>query len=124
MVLLLADVTVVLHLAFVLFVLGGGLLVLRWRSLAWVHVPSVVWAAWIEIAGWYCPLTPLENWLRDQGGATRYSATFVEHYLLPVLYPATLTRELQWGLAAAVLAVNGAVYALVLSRRSRRTTGR
>ena len=117
---LLADVTVVVHLAFVLFVVAGGLLVLRRPRLAWLHVPAAVWGAVIEFAGWVCPLTPLENWLREQGGQVGYSTSFVEHYLIPILYPQTLTRELQWLLGGLVLAVNLAVYAVVLRRRGRR----
>ncbi len=75
---LLADATVVLHLAFVLFVVAGGLLVLRWPRLVWVHLPAVAWGAWVEIAGRVCPLTPMENWLRQRGGQTGYTATFVD----------------------------------------------
>jgi hypothetical protein len=114
---LLADVTLLVHLAFVLFVVLGGLLVLRRPALAWLHLPAVAWGAWVELAGWLCPLTPLENWLRVQGGGTAYSASFVEHYLLPVLYPSGLTRTVQLVLGAAVLAINAAAYAVVLRRR-------
>jgi hypothetical protein len=74
---LLADATVALHLAFVLFVVAGGLLVIRWPRLAWAHIPSVVWGAWVEFSGWVCPLTPLENWLRQQAGQAVYTASFV-----------------------------------------------
>lgn len=116
---LLADATVALHLAFVLFVIFGGLLVARRPWVAWVHVPAVIWAAWIELAGWICPLTPLENWLRVQAGGPAYTSSFVDRYLMPVLYPASLTREMQWALAAVVLLVNAAVY-LALLRRVRR----
>jgi hypothetical protein len=117
---ILADATVVLHVAFVVFVLLGGLLVQRRPRIAWIHVPAVLWAAWVELAGWPCPLTPLENWLREQGGRAAYASGFVEHYLLHLLYPASLSRELQWGLGGAVLAINAAVYILVLHRRKRR----
>lgn len=116
---LLADVTVVLHLAFVVFVLLGGVLVMRWPRVAWVHLPSAMWGAWIEFAGWVCPLTPLENWLRQQGGAPAYTASFVEHYVMPVLYPSVLSRELQWALGAVVLLVNAVFYAISLWRRGR-----
>jgi hypothetical protein len=109
----LADVVVAAHLAFVLFVVLGGFLVLRWRSFAWVHVPAVLWAALIEFAGWVCPLTPLENWLRATGGASAYSQGFIEHYILPVLYPAVLTRNLQITLGISVLILNLAVYAWI-----------
>lgn len=116
---LLADVTVVLHLAFVLFVVLGGVLVLRWPRVAWAQVPAAVWGAWIEFAGWICPLTPLENWLRQQGGGPAYTAGFVEHYLVPVLYPSALSRELQWGLGGVVLLANALAYAMVIRRRGR-----
>ena len=113
-----ADALVVLHLVFVAFVVVGGLLVLRWPWLAWAHVPAAVWGAWIEFAGWICPLTPLENRLREEAGEQVYATSFVEHYLLPVLYPASLTREVQWLLGGVVVAVNAVVY-LVIWRRSR-----
>jgi hypothetical protein len=117
---ILADATVVLHLAFVLFVVAGGLLVLRWPRVAWVHLPAAAWGAWIEFAGWICPLTPMENWFRQRGGQTGYTVSFVDQYVLPVLYPATLSRETQWVLGGFVVAVNIGVYVLVL-RRARRS---
>lgn len=116
----LADVTVVVHLAFVLFVVLGGLLVARWPRLAWVHVPAAAWGVWVEFAGWICPLTPLENWLRQQGGGAAYSSGFVERYVLPVLYPSALSRELQWALGGLVLVLNAAIYLIVLRRGARR----
>ena len=116
----LADATVVLHLGFVLFVIFGGLIVARWRRVAWVHLPAAVWGAWIEFAGWVCPLTPLENWLREQGGRTAYSSSFIEHYLLPILYPESLSRTLQWVLGGAVLVINVLVYIVVFQRGVRR----
>jgi hypothetical protein len=116
---LLADATVVLHFAFVLFVVAGGLLVLRWPRLVWVHLPAVAWGVWVEIAGRVCPLTPMENWLRQRGGQTGYTATFVDQYLVPVLYPAGLSRDIQWMLGAFVIAVNVCVYLLVLRRVQR-----
>jgi hypothetical protein len=112
----LADVTVVLHLGFVVFVLLGGLLVLRRPQVVWVHLPAAGWGAWVEFAGWVCPLTPLENWLRQQGGGAAYTSSFIEHYLLPILYPASLSRELQWVLGGLVLLVNAAVYVAVVRR--------
>ena len=118
----LADAIVVAHLAFVFFVLLGGLLVLRWPRLGLVHVPAVVWGVWIEVSGWICPLTPLENWLRRRGGGAGYASSFVEHYVVPLLYPAGLTRDRQWLLAAVVVLINAAVYALVLGRRGRGAT--
>ena len=103
---LLADAVVVFHFAFVLFVVLGGLLVLRQPKLAWVHLPAAVWGAWIEFAGWICPLTPFENWLREQGGQASYTATFVDQYVMPVLYPASLSRQVQCLLGGLVLGVN------------------
>lgn len=120
---LLADAVVVLHLGFVLFVVLGGMLVLRWPRAAWVHLPAAVWGAWIEFAGWICPLTPLENWLRRQGGGPVYGTSFVEHYVMPVLYPSALSREIQWSLGGLVLAVNAIVYLLVVRGRARRSPG-
>ena len=113
----LADLTVIVHLAFVLFVVFGGLLVLRWRRVAWLHLPAAAWGAWIEFAGWVCPLTPLENWLRERGGRPAYTSSFVERYLIPTLYPDSLSREVQWVLGGLVLLVNGLVYLIVLRRR-------
>jgi hypothetical protein len=119
---LLADATVVIHLLFVAFVVCGGLLVLRWPRVAWAHLPAAAWGAWIEFAGWICPLTPLENWLRLQGGSTTYTTSFVERYILPVLYPASLSRDIQSTLGAMVVLVNAVVYVLILrSRRKRRS---
>ncbi len=114
---LLADVVVLVHLAFVLFVALGGLLVLRWRRLAWSHVPAVVWGVGIELSGKICPLTPLENWLRTRGGVGAYTGDFVARYLLPVLYPDDLTRSIQLALGGAVVGFNALVYWLVFARR-------
>jgi len=107
---LLADLVLIVHLAFVIFVLCGGLLVLRWRWIAWLHLPAAVWGAFVEFAGWICPLTPLENWLRAQGGETSYRSDFIAQYLLPVLYPGDLTRDLQLLLGTGVVVLNAAVY--------------
>ena len=118
---MLADVVVALHLGFVLFVVLGGLLALRWRRVAWLHVPCVVWGVAIGIGGWICPLTPLENRLRLDAGEAGYEGGFIEHYLVPVLYPDVLTRAMQTGLALMALSINVAVYLwIVLRRRARR----
>ena len=109
------------HLAFVLFVVLGGLAVWRVPKLAWLHLPAVGWGALIEFAGWICPLTPWEQSLRRLAGAKGYSGGFVEHYLLPILYPEGLTREVQIVLGALVLAINSAAYAFILRRRRRRS---
>jgi hypothetical protein len=113
---LLADATVVLHFAFVLFVVLGGLLVLRWPRVAWVHLPAAAWGAWVEFAGWICPLTPMENWLRTRGGEAVYTVSFVDQYITPILYPSSLSRETQWMLGGIVVGVNVCVYLLVLRR--------
>jgi hypothetical protein len=113
----LADLVLVVHLAFVLFVVLGGALVLRWPKLAWVHLPAAGWGALIEFAGWICPLTPLEQRLRVLAGQAGYEGGFIEHYVTAWLYPAGLTRTVQLALGAAVIAVNLAVYARLLRRR-------
>jgi len=114
-----ADLVLVAHLAFVIFVVPGGLLVLRWRRLAWLHVPAAVWGVLIEYTGWICPLTPLENSLRERGGGAGYSGGFLEHYIQPVLYPAGLTRGTQIVLGSLVLLVNLTAYGVVVARRGR-----
>jgi len=114
---LLADAVVLFHFVFVVFAVLGGLLGFRWRWLPWLHLPALGWAAWVEFSGRICPLTPLENALRRAGGAQGYTGGFIEHYLLPVLYPAALTRELQWGLGTALVVFNLVVYALLWRRR-------
>jgi hypothetical protein len=106
----LADLVVTLHLAFVLFVGLGGLLVLRWRWVAWLHVPAAVWGVWIEFSGRICPLTPLENQYRQLGGAAGYEGGFIAHYILPALYPHGLTRTAQVVLGVAVAAFNVWLY--------------
>lgn len=115
----LADAVLVLHLAFILFVVLGGLLVLRRRWLVWLHLPVVAWGILIEFAGWICPLTPLENWLRTQGGDRGFSGGFINHYLVSLIYPEGLTRELQWLLGALVLAINAGIYFRVWRGRPR-----
>ena len=116
---LLADLVVVLHLAFVLFVMLGGLFALRWPRAAWFHIPTAIWGAGIEFLQGICPLTPLENHLRQLGGDAGYSGGFVEHYLLPVLYPAGLNQNIQVGIGLFVLLFNVTIYAVVWRRRAR-----
>lgn len=117
---LLADAVLVLHLGFIVFVLLGGFLVARWPRLAWLHVPAVVWGAWIEFTAGGCPLTPLEVSLRVRGGEAGYSGGFIEHYVAGLIYPGGLTRTAQAVLGALALAINGAVYGRVLARRRAR----
>jgi Protein of Unknown function (DUF2784) len=116
----LADLVVVLHAAFVAFVVLGGLAVMRWPRLAWVHVPAAAWGVLIEFMGWTCPLTPLENAWRARASGAGYQGGFVEHYLLAALYPAGLTRSLQWGLGTVVLVLNAGAYCMLLARWRRR----
>jgi hypothetical protein len=113
---LLADAVVVLHFAFVLFVVLGGLFALRWPRAAWFHLPAAIWGAGIEFVQGICPLTPLENHLRRLGGDAGYAGGFVEHYVLPALYPAGLTRGVQLGLGVLVVGLNLGAYWVVWRR--------
>jgi hypothetical protein len=117
----LADLVLVLHLGFVLFVVLGGLLVLRWPRLVWAHGPAAIWGILAEYAGFICPLTPLEIALRRQGGGAGYSGDFIQHYLTAVLYPSGLTREVQIALGTFALVLNAVLYwrAVVRYRRRR-----
>ena len=119
----LADATLAFHFVFIGFIVLGGLFVARWPRVAWLHLPAAAWGVLIELAGWICPLTPLENWLRRRAGQEGYSGSFVEQYLLPIIYPDGLTRNVQLVLAALVLVVNVAVYAFVIGRRRRAAAG-
>lgn len=116
----LADAVVVLHFGFVLFVVLGGLFALRWPRAVWLHLPAVVWGAGIEFLGGICPLTPFEIRLRELGGEAGYAGGFVEHYVLPVLYPEALTRDIQYILGGIVILLNVMIYAIVLRRWRRR----
>lgn len=113
----LADGVVLLHLSFVLFAAFGGFLVVRYPRLALAHVPAFLWGAYIEFTGGLCPLTGVENRLRQESGEGGYDAGFIEHYIYPVLYPPGLTRTAQLWLAAAVLVLNGIIYGWLLLRR-------
>jgi len=121
---LLADLVLIVHLAFVLFVLCGGLLVLRWRWIAWLHLPAAIWGAVVEFTGWICPLTPLENWLRVRGDSTGYAGDFLSYYLLALLYPEGLSRPIQLLLGILVIAVNLGVYGWILTNRRLRNVGK
>jgi hypothetical protein len=116
---LLADLALVAHATFVLFVLAGGLLVARWPRLAWIHLPAVAWGAVVEFAGLTCPLTPLEQTWRRAAGSAGYEGDFIGHYVTAALYPGGLTRAIQGGLGLLVLALNGLVYWRLLRRRGR-----
>ncbi|WP_259756527.1 DUF2784 domain-containing protein [Pseudomonas sp. GCEP-101] len=114
-----ADAVVLLHLGFILFVLLGGLLALRWPRLAWLHVPAAAWGMAVEFLHLYCPLTPLENHFRALAGGQGYPGGFIEHYLIPLIYPAGLTKATQVVLGAVVVAVTVPPYLLLLRRALR-----
>lgn len=118
---LLADFTLIAHLAFVAFALLGGLLVLRYRRIMWWHLAALFWGVVVQWADWICPLTPLENHFRALGGEAGYSAGFIEHFVMQVLYPENLTLELRYILGAVLIGVNVAVYSYVILARRRRT---
>jgi len=113
---LLADILVIIHLLFIIFVVLGGLMVLKWRWTIWLHIPAAIWGALIEFMGWICPLTPLENHFRILAGESGYTGDFVARYILPLIYPGALTREIQILLGIFVVVVNLAVYAYVFWR--------
>ena len=112
-----ADAILVSHLAFVLFVVFGALLLLRWPRVAWLHIPAVVWAAFIEFSGTICPLTPLEVALRQRAGQAGYGGGFIDHYVVSLLYPEGLTQNMQAMLGAVLVAINAAIYIVAFRRR-------
>jgi len=115
----LADILVLLHFAFVLFVIFGGLFVLKWKRMAWVHLPAVLWGVGIECFGKVCPLTPLEIWLRESGGERGYQSGFLDHYVVPLLYPTHLTREDQILLGFTLGVINLIIYLTVMWKHRR-----
>jgi len=117
---ILADVVVGLHFLFIVFVVAGGFLAWRWPRMAWVHLPMGLWGALIEFTGWICPLTPLENALRRAAGDAGYAGGFIEHYLIPVVYPAGLTRGTQLLLGVAVVVLNVIAYGRLVRGRGGR----
>ena len=117
---LLADLVLLLHAAFILFVVLGGLLVLRWPRVAWLHLPAAAWGALIALYGWYCPLTPLENHWRRLAGQQGYDTGFIQHYLLSFIYPEGLSRPLQIMMGLGVIVITVTVYSMLWRRRSGR----
>ena len=109
----LADLILMIHFSFILFVVFGGFIVLKWKKLIYFHIPAALWGAVIEITGWVCPLTPLEIALRVRAGTGFYTGGFIDHYLTPIVYPHGLTREIQYYLAAGVIIINAFAYYLV-----------
>ena len=114
-----AELVLVLHFGFVLFVALGGLLVLRWRALLWPHLAGVAWGVMVQCANWTCPLTPLENWFRRLGGEAGYAGGFVEHYIRAVLYPEQLTYSFRASLGVLLVVLNAVVYSYFLLRTRR-----
>lgn len=114
------DTIVLLHFIFVLFVLFGAVLLLKWQKLIWLHIPAVIWGIMVELNGWLCPLTPLENRLRQEAGLGLYHGDFVMHYIMPVLYPVNLTRTTQVLFGLIVIIVNLGIYFYVFRIRRRR----
>lgn len=120
---LLADAVVVLHLLFVLYVILGSLLVLKWPYTSWLHVPAALWGAIIELAAWRCPLTPLEQSLRRLAGQQGFAGGFIDHYIISVLYPPGLTRTHQILLGIVVIAINAVIYGYIWRRAMRADGG-
>lgn len=111
---ILADVVIAVHFLFIVFVVVGALLVLKWRRLVYIHLIAAFWGALIMFQGWICPLTPLENRLRRAAGQSGYDGGFIEHYLLPVIYPSGLTREIQIFLGIGVIIINLILYGIII----------
>jgi hypothetical protein len=118
-----ADLTLLLHLLFIIFVLLGGLLCLHRIHWAWLHLPAMAWGVWVEWAGWICPLTPIENHFRHLASNQGYREGFVEHYLVPLIYPGQLTVSLQWILGSSVLIINIFVYLYVCKKKLKTKQG-
>jgi hypothetical protein len=117
---ILADTVLVVHFSFIIFTLFGGLLALVGRTAIWFHIPVVLWSSVVNLAGWVCPLTPLENRLRELAGQAGYEGGFVEHYLMEVIYPGGMTRDLELTAGISVLVWNVLLYAYVLHRQRRK----
>ena len=115
-----ADAVLVVHLAFILFVVAGALLALRYAWFIWLQIPAAIWGTWVELANRVCPLTILENALRLRAGQSGYDESFIEHYLMPIIYPAGLTRSMQFWLAGILVTINLVLYTVWLLRRRKR----
>ncbi len=118
-----ADTLVVVHLIFILFVVAGGLLAFRWPKVIWLHLPAVLWGVVIELNNWICPLTPVEQELRRAAGEGGYQGGFIDHYLVPVIYPSGLTPGTQFALGLIVLSINGLIYGWWIKTRRRGKEG-
>ena len=110
---ILADLVLIIHTIFIIFVIIGGILVLKWRLVVWFHIPSAIWGILIEFKGWICPLTYLENYLRKTGDTEKYTGDFIQYYLTPVVYPPILSIDIQYLLGIIVFIFNIIIYSLV-----------
>lgn len=119
---LLSDFIVIIHFAFILFVTAGALLALKWKKVIWFHIPAVIWGAAVEYAGWICPLTPWENYFRNLAGESVYHGDFTVNYILPVIYPSGLTRNIQIVLGSFVILVNIILYGIIVYRHVKKKT--
>lgn len=119
-----ADIIVIVHLGFIVFVALGGILVIKWHKIAFLHLPCALWGVLIAFGGWICPLTPLEMHFRQLAGIAGYDGGFIDHYVMPIVYPAGLTRGMQIAFGVIILAVNLFVYARVLVNRTKQGNGR
>ena len=114
---LVADGVLLLHLAFIVFALLGAAMAVRWQWIPFIHLPAAAWGCFVELTGRACPLTYLENYLRIKAGQSGYTESFIEHYILDIIYPSGLTREIQFVLAGVVVVVNIAIYGWLFARR-------
>lgn len=115
-----ADLLVVVHFAFIAFVVFGGFLVLKWGRVSVLHIPCALWGVLIELGGWICPLTPLENYFREAAGDVGFNGGFIDQYVMPLVYPEGLSRGMHLSLGVMVLALNLCVYGVVLVKRANR----
>ena len=120
----LADLLVVFHLVFILYVIAGALLIFKWPKTLWLHLPACFWGVTVEFTGWSCPLTPWEIQLRRLAGEEGYTGSFIEQYLIPIIYPIGLTREVQMVLGGTVLIVNLSLYTLILIKEKKKDSGK
>lgn len=121
---ILADIVVTIHFLFIVFAVVGGLFIFKWWWIMYPHILSAFWAAMVITMGWICPLTPLENQLRRAAGQQGYDGGFIEHYLIPIIYPAGLTREIQIALGIGVVLLNLIIYSMVIRHYMRKTSAK
>ena len=114
---ILSNLVVIVHLLFIVLVCLGALLVLKWPKFVWIHIPFALWGVVVEYLNILCPLTPLENYLRNLGGTETYEADFIDQYIIPLIYPEVLTRNLQFILGSIVLVLNFGIYGYIIYRK-------